>query len=43
MICRGELTDDDLKRLGASTIGDRLKIKRISREASRKFKYYQTT
>ena len=22
MICRGEVTDDDLKRLGANTIGD---------------------
>ena len=37
MICRGEVTDDDLKRLGANTIGDRLNIKRISREASRMF------
>lgn len=41
MICRGEVTDDDLKRLGANTIGDRLNIKRISREASRMF-IYQT-
>ena len=41
MICRGEVTDDDLKRLGANTIQDRLNMKRISREALRMF-IYQT-
>ena len=41
MICHGEVTDDDLKRLGANTIKDRLNIKRINREASHMF-IYQT-
>jgi hypothetical protein len=36
MIARGEVSDDDLKRLGVNTIGERLNIRRISREASRK-------
>ena len=37
MISREEISDEDLARLGATTMGERTVIRRICREASRKY------
>ena len=36
MIRNGEVTDQDLARLGLQTIGERANLRRIAREATRK-------